>query len=346
MIFHPEVILSMSDVSASSSAAARAISSVIGTASRSHPPAAVDSVTQWRDQWRGIAARTAHPLEQAILGGFAADRLGWAFASGYQAALRMLAPALQPGELAGFCVTEEGGNRPKDVRTEIAPHADEMVSVDGAKRWAMFGSEIDVLLVVGALRPAAGASEMAGAALRPHLRTIRVPARSTGVSFEDMPPTRFIPEVPHARVVLRDVRLAAAALLDGDGYADHVKPFRSIEDVHVTCAALAYLLREASVREWSASYRERLAAAIMAAASIPTGQKEESPSMHIVLSGTLQWAKALYEEADTFWTLSPQEGAAVRWQRDKPLLNVASTARGLRTAAAWQRLTGSADFGL
>ena len=59
--------------------------------------------------------------EQALLGGFDADRVGWAFASGYQAALRALLPELPADAVAAFCVTEESGNRPRDIHTRITP---------------------------------------------------------------------------------------------------------------------------------------------------------------------------------------------------------------------------------
>ena len=68
-----------------------------------------------------------------------------------------------------------------------------------------------------------------------------------------MPPTRFVPEVPHAQVLMQDLRVSASALLPHDGYDAYVKPFRTIEDLHVTLAVLAYLLREARVRHWPAA---------------------------------------------------------------------------------------------
>ena len=48
------------------------------------------SVQAWRPRQAALCARHANPVEAAIAGGFAADRLAWAFCSGYQAALRAL----------------------------------------------------------------------------------------------------------------------------------------------------------------------------------------------------------------------------------------------------------------
>ena len=75
----------------------------------------------------------------AIAGGFAADRVGWAFASGYQAALRALVPGLSHDTLAAFCVTEAEGNRPRDIRTTIVPQPDGTLRIDGSKRWTTLG---------------------------------------------------------------------------------------------------------------------------------------------------------------------------------------------------------------
>jgi alkylation response protein AidB-like acyl-CoA dehydrogenase len=104
---------------------------------RADPAApACESVAAWWSRWRTIAAATGAPVERAIRGGFDADRVGWAFASGYQAALRALVPGLGDDTVAAFCVTEEGGNRPRDIRTTISlPDATGTVSISGAKRW-------------------------------------------------------------------------------------------------------------------------------------------------------------------------------------------------------------------
>jgi hypothetical protein len=78
-----------------------------------------------------------------------------------------------------------------------------------------------------------------------------------------MPPTRFVPEVPHARLAFDGVAVAHEDVLPGDGYERYIKPFRSVEDIHVTAAVLAYLLAEAGRRGWPASWRERALIALL-----------------------------------------------------------------------------------
>jgi alkylation response protein AidB-like acyl-CoA dehydrogenase len=292
------------------------------------------TVAAWWPRWRDGAAGSHGSAAMALRGGFDADRVGWAFASGYQAALRALLPELPATLVAAFCVTEEGGNRPRDIGTRIVPASDGGWTVHGAKRWTTLGPDSNLLLVVGALAtPAADG--------RPQLRVARVPAGAPGLQLLPMPETRFVPEVPHARVQLDGVRLPSEALLPGDGYDAYVKPFRSIEDTHVTLAVLAYLLRESRARQWPAAFAERLCAVLTLLADLAQAPPA-APATHLALSGALALAHALYAEAGTLWALQPGDPAAQRWQRDAALFAVASSARVQRAARAWERLQAGA----
>ena len=292
------------------------------------------TVAEWWPRWRDGAAGSRGSAAMALLGGFDADRVGWAFAAGYQAALRALLPNLPAATVAAFCVTEEGGNRPRDIATRIAPAAGGGWTVQGAKRWTTLGPDSNLLLVVGALQaPAADG--------RPQLRVARVPAGAPGLQLLSMPATRFVPEVPHARVQLDGVAVGADALLPGDGYDGYVKPFRSIEDTHVTLAVLAYLLREARARQWPAAFAERLCAVLTLLADLAEAPPA-APATHVALAGALALAHALYAEAGTLWVRQPHDPAAQRWQRDAALFGVASSARTLRAARAWERLQADA----
>lgn len=292
------------------------------------------NVAEWWPRWRSGSALADTAVAQAVLGGFDADRVGWAFAAGYQAALRALLPQLPGDAVAAFCVTEESGNRPRDIHTRLTPLADGAWSVSGAKRWTTLGPDSSVLLVVGAM-PSADAAQ------RPQLKVVRVPSGAAGLTLLPMPETRFVPEVPHARVQLDAVRVEAAALLPGDGYADYVKPFRSVEDAHVTLAVLAYLLREARARGWPSSFAERLYALLVALAEVAAADAA-APATHVALAGALAFAHQLYAEAGTLWAGLGADAAAQRWGRDAALFGVASSARGQRAARAWERLRAPA----
>lgn len=53
----------------------------------------------------------------AVLAGFQSPSLPFAFAAGYQSALRLLFGT----NLSCFCVTEKGGNRPSTITTSLTP---------------------------------------------------------------------------------------------------------------------------------------------------------------------------------------------------------------------------------
>ena len=292
------------------------------------PP--LDSVDRWWPGWAALVAMHSSPMALALLGGFAADRVGWAFAAGYQSALRFLVPSLPVQALAAFCVTEEGGNRPRDIRTLITPGAGGGFHVSGAKRWTTLGPQGTLLLVTG--RHASAAPDE-----RPALKVALVQADQPGVTIMPMPETAFVPEVPHARIHLQDVAIDAASLLPGDGYSNYVKPFRTLEDSLVTAAVLAYLLREARARGWPADLHERLAATLVTLARV-TSSDHSDPATHVALAGALHWAAALYDEAGALWATTPEDPASRRWLRDAPLFAVAAGARQQRAARAWERL--------
>jgi hypothetical protein len=295
------------------------------------PPArTINDVAEWWQVWQSVHSGNPGAAALAIAGGFAADRIGWAFASGYQAALRALVPDLPHDTLAALCVTEADGNRPRHIRTTIAPQPDGTLRIDGAKRWTTLGPASTLLLIVGALPVPDGAD-------RPVLRVARVPIPTPGLVLQPMPPTRFVPEVPHAQVLMQGVRVSACALLPHDGYDAYVKPFRTIEDLHVTLAVLAYLLREGRMRHWPAAFNEQLVAALALLLHL-AGEDARAASTHIALAGALRSAHRLYAEASPLWAATGDDPAAGRWQRDAALFEVAGSAREQRAERAWQRL--------
>lgn len=205
-----------------------------------NPPDAepIDSLDAWWQRHRAVVdgAPSALPVDQAILGGFAADRVAYAFASGYQAALRALVPDLPADCLASLCVTERGGGHPRAVETSLTAIGPDSYRLSGRKRWATLSSDAGVLLVA--------ASTGTDAAGRNRLRLVRVESTAAGVTLTRMAAPPFTPEVSHAEVELSGVLVHERDLYPGDGFARYVRPFRTIEDVHVTAAVFAYLVRE------------------------------------------------------------------------------------------------------
>jgi hypothetical protein len=287
-----------------------------------------ESVAEWWRRHRAIAREHADPIHQAIVGGFVADRVGWAFASGYQAALRALFMDAPDDRICALCVTEADGNSPKAIRSSLKKNGAGWI-LNGAKRWTTLGPE-------GALFFVAARDEAASAA-RPAIKLVKVPSASPGLKIESMPPTKFVPEVPHARLQFEDLRIEEAQILPGDGYASYVKPFRTVEDIHVQAAVLSYLMREGQRLGWPQDWLERLSALIAALGKL-SDMPASHAETHIALAGALAIGAGLIGETEEFWNRSATDPAALRWARDRELLKVAGSAREQRTKRAWEAL--------
>lgn len=291
--------------------------------------AACATVDQWWPRHRALAAGGRRSIEVAILGGAAADRVAWAFGSAFQAALRVLVPGLEEDRLAALCITEKQGNLPRDLQTTLRREGADLV-LDGAKHWATLGPD-------GALFLVAARDVEASTDARPALRLVRVPVGTPGLHVDTMPPTTFVPEIPHARLRFENLRLPASAEIAGDAYALHVKPFRTLEDLHVHAAVLAYLVREARRLSWPREWIARAISTLLAFDAI-SGMDPATSTTHVALAGALADGDRLAQEADVHWQASADREAADRWQRDRALMGIASKARTARTQRAWERL--------
>ena len=280
------------------------------------------------DFWGAARARMSrfdHSVDRAVVGGLAADRLGYAFAAGYHTAVRALVPSLPPERLYALCATEEKGNHPRAIESRLTPAGDGRYRLTGSKQWSTLAPHADTLLVVASV----GADEQG----KNRLRVVRVAAESDGVGITAMEPTPFAPEIPHARIVLEDVAVAESAVLPGDGYTDYLKPFRTVEDLHVQASALGYVFGVARRFAWPEEAIERLLALVAL-----LRQTAMDPSLvegHVVLAGALALSKRVMEDLSEHWSLV-DEAERERWVRDAALMSVAGKAREARRLRAWE----------
>jgi alkylation response protein AidB-like acyl-CoA dehydrogenase len=284
----------------------------------SRPPS-VDSLTAW---WAATAtARAAHDttVDRALVGGALADRLGYAFAGGYSEALRALVPNLDG--IAAFCVTEAGGNHPKAIETKLTT-VEGGYELTGNKKWATVGSLAQSLLVCATIG-------------EHRLRMVRVRADAPGVTLTPSS-APFVPEIPHAEITLDRVAVSEADLLPGDGYDDYVKPFRTVEDIHVHAALLGYLIGVARRRNFARDAIETLLALATTARALAAADAK-APATHVALAGTFALVTREVAAIETLWAQAPDDEYQ-RWQRDRVLLQVASKAREARRDKAWSLL--------
>lgn len=283
-------------------------------------------MAQWWPRHREIWLSNKDFLARAIAGGFAADRVGWAFASGYQAALHALFPDAPDDRICALCVTEADGNSPKAIKSSLRKEGNAWL-LNGAKRWTTLGPDGSLFFV--AARDAAASGERAS------IRVARIDSNAPGLKIESMPPTKFVPEVPHAQLQFDNVPVRA--LLPGDGYTNYVKPFRTVEDIYVNAAIVAYLVREARRLAWPENWIERCLSALLILEKL-AGEDPNSPATHLALAGALAIGAGLIAEAENFWQAAASDPAAERWKRDRQLLKVAAGIRAQRTKRAWETL--------
>jgi acyl-CoA dehydrogenase len=302
--------------------------SLLGFVLRERPaPVLTEDFARFWEATEPLRARFSLPLDRAVAGGFLSDRLGFAFASGYQAALRALVPSLSPDAVASFCVTEDGGNHPRAIQTKL-DRVEGRTTITGSKRWCI--ASATKLVVV--------ATDGASTDGRPRLRAVCLDAGTRGIEIVPMPPAAFVPEVLHAELRLDGVPVAEDAILPGDGYDDYTKPFRTVEDLHVQAALLGYLSSVGARSGWPGEIRERLAALIVSARAFAELGPRDAET-HLALAGFLAQTAAVSAEAEPHWALAP-DAERERWYRDRVLVSVAGKARAARRERAWQVLSG------
>jgi hypothetical protein len=288
------------------------------------------SLEEYWSVYQEVAERWDSPVDRAIVGGTVADRLGFAFAAGYRAALAQLLPDLPRRTRACLSVTEAGGAHPRAIQTRLDPDGDHWV-LSGEKLWTTLADRGEVFLV------AASTGQESG---RNQIRMVLVPAGAVGLRLEPMPATPFAPEISHCRVVLERVRVSPEAVLPGDGYERCIKPFRTVEDIHVLAAATAYVLGEGTRFDWPREIRARLIH-LLAALRELAGTDPLAPDTHLALAGAFASWDQLMDDADAHWDAVEQNTRA-RWVRDRTLLTVAGGARRRRFESAWKRLETAA----
>lgn len=262
-----------------------------------------------------------NPVERAVALGYHADRLGFAFLGGYASAMTKLDPTLGPDDLGALCATEDGGAHPKSIKTTLTNGR-----LTGTKRFVSGGSYATRLLVV--------ASEGVTDDGRNRLRVVRVEPKSPGVTLQPMPDLPFVPEIPHASVELHEIAVQPGDLLPGDGYDDALKPFRTLEDLHVHAGLLGYLASVARRDDWSPHAQERILAAIAGAVGLSDAAPSDAGT-HLALAALLEATDALVADTRELWSPGDER---TRFSRDLPLLKVASKAREARRQKAWAAL--------
>ena len=289
------------------------------------PAVSIGDFEAWKRVWKKIVPCWERPIDRALAGGLAADRPAWVFAAGYQAAIQALQPDLPSDQLAALCISEEHGAHPGRIRTRLT-------AAEGSAGWRLDGTKTFVTGAEGAdlLIVAASAGVMPDG--RNRLRMVMVPADREGVCITPLPDLDVVPEMPHGRVAFETVGVADDALLPGDGYLRAIKPFRTLEDVHVTGAFLAWFAGVGRRSGWPDAILETLLALMVTARTLALAPPLE-PHVHLALGGLLSQVARVKDEAAPLWERVDHR-TRQWWRRDHKILAVAASARTRRLEAA------------
>jgi acyl-CoA dehydrogenase len=292
-----------------------------------HPsPIVMDSVDNWWSVYQELCETESNGAIRAVLGGFAADRVAFAFASGYESALVHLLGTHHCSHKTAFCATEgTAGAHPKSIQTTLSQKEDGQWKLHGSKGFVTLGSMAEQLVVVASLGWEQGQN---------HLQVVQIPASRQGIRMTNLPTLPMVPEIPHAGVVFENVSVSASELLPGDGYQDFLKPFRTIEDCYVHLGLLGYAVQVARRGGWRAEVVEQaigLIGSLLTLVQQDLRSPEAHRYLHGIITSTSQWL-AEREQEKAWEQLEPE--VVQRWQRDQTLLKVAGKARAARIEKA------------
>ncbi len=293
-------------------------------AKRATQPSA--SMADWFASFNDSTRHQRCSVVRAILGGRQSPTVAHAFAAGYQSAVEALFQMETP-ELASLCVSETGGNHPRVIETSLN-NEDGRLFLNGRKQFVSGAKDAQVLFVAATT----GSSDTG----LPQLKVVRVRNGQPGLDIQEMPPLGFVPEMPHGRVTFDALEVDAADVLPGDGYLNYIKPFRSVEDLHVMAALSAYRFGEAIDSGWD---REACAKHIPLLLSLTSLANSDwsSASLHLSLFACREQLLRLLETTDPLYEQFNPEGFT-NWKRDRKLLSIASQAHAKRTDNAWHSL--------
>ena len=235
------------------------------------PFLAEENVAAWWSAFGPALAQAPAPWDAAVLGGARADRLGFAFAAGYQAALWSLVPARDLRRTAALCATEAGGAHPRAIETRLTHGV-----LEGEKTFVTLGPHAQDLYVL------AKTGEEAG---RPALALVRLDAAAPGVTVTPLGETPFVPESrtrPSAwRACARSRRCRATAGRTTCG------PFAAWRTRWCMRLRWRGWVPAGCAGDGRASRIERLAALLLGLRSLSEDDLA-SPLAHIALAGALE----------------------------------------------------------
>ncbi len=198
--------------------------------SLSQPQLSYSDLPRFRQQLcSGLHAYST--LYNAVFLAAQAQTPGMAFLAAYQNTIRCLDADCPKDQLAAFCVSEKGVKKPWDMKTQLVeakPHS----LLTGQKGYVMLlPDELDRLYVI--------AKDDVG-----QLKCVFLSTNQEGISITEGLNAPFVEDIPHSGIRFEKVVIAETQVMKLDGHREANRPFRYWEDVHISLAMLAWMLRE------------------------------------------------------------------------------------------------------
>lgn len=274
--------------------------------------------------WRSGFRVDADSFVTALDAGLAAGQLAFCFAGGYQAALRRLLPSLPADAFAALLVTEGKKQRPEELVTTLRALGDGRFRLDGEKSWVAGGTAATHLLVLARHVDAVGGRVSSSLAL--------VTPEQGGLVLESRPASGFLDAVPHARARFDNLLVTPDMLLPGDGWRDYARPFRTIEDIHVSTTIAAHLVVHALRRDFPPALVATLLA-VLSRLGQCADRDARDPHTHLLLAGAEQELAAVAAQV-TQLVKAADDPFARDWRTNGMLLALAAPARVKRLEKA------------
>lgn len=210
---------------------------------KTRPLKSYSSTKEWAVDYFQLT-RDQAPIEKAIIGGFCCQQFSFAFMAGYQAALEKMFPTIAPHQVKALCVSEGKGIPLNAIKTTLVNNR-----INGLKNYITAGSEVQHLLVLCRTEESKNG--------RPLLKMVHLPSDTANCQITDfeMP---FMQEVKHGKLALDNTKILDNQILEGDGFSEYTKPFRTLEDICIAAAHQSMLLRQAIDYQWDESIRDHL----------------------------------------------------------------------------------------
>eukprot|EP01080_Neovahlkampfia_damariscottae_P004677 gene4677-8249_t len=274
-----------------------------------------NNLKEWFKYKESIEKNTSS-FETAVVDGFKSTVLYMAFLNGYEAACSFISKK----NLTSFCATEKTKGSPIDsTKTTIKKINENYSIIEGEKSFVTFGKFSKHLLVT-----VKDENEK--------LKCILIDSNVSGISFDEpQKKLNFLNEVPHSKIKFNNIKISNSCILEGDGYSDYYKKFRTIEDVHVIGSFLGYFLRVGRLSKWNEFLLIRILKLILSLNDLLQFDLL-NPITHLLLNEILQEFGQIVEIILSLDFYNEEEKRL--FLRDKNIFKVANAVRTKRTESA------------